>query len=156
MVANASPIEPVVAAVIALARADATLIGLCPETIGSTGEAAVYEELAPERAGYPYLVVTDAGAVPNNTIGRGWGWDVLVYFRATARKRATAKSVGSRVIALFDAPETALVVAGWDTALSEIVTDGPGYPEALDGDTVHHYPVAVRVTVHGLNVGSPA
>lgn len=146
MAANQSAVGPVLSAVIAVLRADPTLIGLLAISPVDRG-AGVYEELAPEKAGYPYLVVNQAGAVPANTIGRGWGAAVLIYCRATARKRDVTKAIASRVIALLDTPTTALTVAGYPSVMSELVSDGPGYPEDLDADPVHHYPVAIRVTV---------
>lgn len=149
MAENQSPVDAVVDAVIAALKADATVVGLTAAS-PVDGTAGVYEEAAPEEAGYDYMVVNQAGAVPANTCGRGWGWAVLVYVRATCRTRAAAKSLASRAIALLDYPATPLVAGGYETVLSETVSDGPGYPEPERGDTIHHHPVAIRVTVHGL------
>lgn len=159
MPANRLATPAVVAAVIAALKADATVIARLSTAPGggSPPEPAVYERLAPQGAPYDYLVVSDGGETPANTMGRGWGAAVLVYLRATSRSPATAKAIASAAVGLFDAPTTKLSVAGYTAALSEFVSGGPAYDEEVRGEVIHHHPAVVRVTVHGLvEEGSPA
>lgn len=158
MTANRLATDAVIAAVIAALRADGTLAALLSVQPGGGSPAvpAVYDGLAPQAAPYDYLVVTDGGETPANTLGRGWGAASLVYLRATSRRAATARALASRAVAVLDAPETALAVAGYASAVSELVTGGPAYDEEVRGEVIWHHPAAVRVTVHGIVEGSPA
>lgn len=142
--------QAVVAAVLETLRADVVLAALVSDAPG--GGPAIYEELAPESAPWDYLVVTAPSETPANTLGRGFGAAVLVYLRAVSRKARTAQAIASRAVALLDAPDTALAVSAYGSpaarAASELVSAGPGYPEEIRGEAIHHYPAVVRVTVH--------
>jgi hypothetical protein len=137
----------VTAAVLALLRADVTMRALVSKSPTDNG-AAVYEGVAPSGAPYDYLVIEPAPLeTPANAMGRCWGAAVLVYLRAVSRKSATAQRIISRAIALLDYPTAPLVVAGYSSAMSELVTAGPGYPEEVRGEIIRHYPAVIRVTV---------
>jgi hypothetical protein len=144
--ANQLAAEPVLAAVLARLRADATLGALVEDSPG--GGTGVYEEIALTGAPLDYLVVGGASETPANTCGHGWGAAVVLVLRAVARTPAAARAIVSRAIALLDDPDVALVVDGYPDVTSELVSAGPTYPEGQRGETIHHAPATVRVTVH--------
>jgi hypothetical protein len=156
MGANQLAAPAVVASVITLLKADPTLAALLSVS-PVDGGAAVYEGVAPQGAPYDYLIVADGGEVPANALRRGWGAAVLVYLRGVSRQMATAKAIVSRAVALLDYPETPFTVTGYVSAVGELVSGGPGYPEEVRGELIHHHPAVVRATVQGIeDAGSPA
>jgi hypothetical protein len=144
--ANRLAAGPVLAAVLARLRADSTLADLVTDSPG--GGTGVYEEVGLPGAPLDYLVVGGASETPANTCGHGWGAAVLLVLRAVARTPAAARAIVSRAVALLDDPAVALVVDGYPSVTSELVSAGPTYAEGQRGETIHHAPATVRVTVH--------
>ena len=149
--------DAVVAAVIAALQADAALAALVSVQPGGASPPvpAVYDAQAPQGAPYEYLVVSDGGEVPANALGRTFGAAVLVYLRGVSRSIATAKAIVSAAVTVLDAPDAALTVEGYLSAVGELVSGGPGYGEEVRGEVIRHHPAVVRITVSGLQPGSP-
>lgn len=142
----------VVAALGDLLRQDATLAAWLA-TSPEDGRPGVYQDVAPQQAGFDYLVVLSASETPWHTFGAGdarkWGAEVLVYLRAVCRSGAGAVTVASRVVAILEDPALVWSVPGYDTAVVALESAGPGYTEEVRGALVYHHPVVFRVTVHG-------
>lgn len=135
--------DPVRQALFAALLADATLMGMLAD--GIDGAASIYHQIAPVRAGMPYIVVSKSSGVPTRRYGAdAYATEVwLVKAVDKGPKAGNAEAIQARIETVLN--DATLTING-QPSLDLHKQSDVDYPEVVGPDVYRHAGGLYRLT----------